>query len=264
MSSVPLSRDRHGAYRWKRFDGYGFAATTTLVPLATNEVTRAALSLPLAFAENGEGWTMAAVLGFVPGENLLVGANGSWIAPYTPAALRAYPFRNGWNERVEPVLCVDEASGLIVEGAEGEAFFDADGRLSTAVQQVWDFLQVLAKGEVALVRASNLLHEAGLVVPWPISFDTDAGKQHVKGLYRIDEAAMNALDDARFGELRRAGVIGLAYAQLLSMANLTDLGQLALARAQAEAAKRAQAEVKPLITLPDDSTIDWDWSKVGR
>ena len=235
-----------------------------LVPLASSEVTRAALSLPLAFVENGEGWTLAAVLGLVPGENLLVGANGSWIGSYVPGSLRAYPFRNGWNERVEPILCVDEASGLIVEGNEGEAFFDADGRLSVSVQQVWGFLQEIAKGEIALVRASNLLHEAGLIVPWAISFDTEAGKQNVSGLYRIDEAAMNALDDTRFGELRRAGVVALAYAQLLSMANLTDLGQLALAKAQAEAAKRAKAEVKPMIILPDDNTIDWDWSKIGR
>ncbi|KQP10199.1 hypothetical protein ASF28_03320 [Methylobacterium sp. Leaf99] len=72
------------------------------------------------------------------------------------------------------------------------------------------------------------------------------------------------MEDNVFNQLRRAGVIGVAYAQLLSMGNLADLGKLAQARAQAEAAERARAEVKPMIALPDDSTIDWDWSKVGK
>ena len=54
---------------------------------------------------------------------------------------------------------------------------------------------------------------------------------------------------------------------MLSMGNLAQLGHLARARAQAEAEQRARAEARaaaPLIQLPTDSTIDWDWSKVGR
>ena len=83
-------------------------------------------------------------------------------------------------------------------------------------------------------------------------------------LSRINEMALNGLDDTKFGQLRRSGIVGLAYAQLLSMGNLVTLGELAQARAQAEAAERAKAEVKPMINLPNDSTIDWDWSKIGR
>ncbi|WP_336491874.1 hypothetical protein [Methylobacterium nigriterrae] len=48
------------------------------------------------------------------------------------------------------------------------------------------------------------------------------------------------------------------------MGNLTQLGRLAQGRAQAEAAERARAVVRPMISLPEDSTIDWDWSKIGR
>ena len=43
-----------------------------------------------------------------------------------------------------------------------------------------------------------------------------------------------------------------------------NLAQLAQARAQAGAAERAKAEVKPMVMLPTDNTIDWDWSKIGQ
>jgi hypothetical protein len=265
VSSIqPLSRERHAALRWRRYDSYGFTATTAVAPLAAAEVTKAALALPLAFFEREGGWTLAAVLGLTQGQNLFVGPTGDWIGAYTPAVFRAYPFRIGWSEAGEAVLCVDEASGLVVEGTEGETFFNEAGEPSAAVKQVWAFLQETAKSEAALANACGTLHAAGVIEPWPVTVHGEAGTQRVTGLSRINETALNVLDDVAFGQLRRAGTVWLAYAQLLSMANLADLGQLAEVRVQAEAAERARAEVKPMITFPEDSSIDWDWSKIGR
>ena len=265
MSSIrALSRDRHAGLRWRRYDAYNFAATTALAPLAAAEVGKAALALPLAFIEQEGGWTLAAVLSLLPGQNLFVGQTGNWLAAYVPAVFRAYPFRMGWNESAEPVLCVDEASGLLVEGNDGEAFFEETGEPSASVQQVWRFLQETAKSEAVLANAGGQLHATGVIEPWPIAIQSDTGTQQVTGLSRINEAALNGLEDEAFGQLRRAGVVGVAYAQLLSMSHLGSLGELARARAQAEAAERARAEVKPMIMLPEDNTIDWDWSKIGR
>lgn len=265
MNSIqPLSRERHADLRWRRYSSYGFAATTAVAPLAAAEVGKAALALPLAFVERDGGWTLAAVLGLLPLQNLYVGPQDNWIGAYTPAVFRAYPFRVGWNEAVQPMLCVDEASGLVVENGEGEVFFDEAGDLTAAVQQVWGFLQETAKSEIALAQACSALHASGAIEPWPISIQSESGTQQISGLSRINEAALNGLDDAAFGQLRRAGVVGLAYAQLLSMTNLSDLGQLAQARAQAEAAERARVAAKPMVVLPEDSSIDWDWSKIGK
>jgi SapC protein len=265
MSSIqPLSRERHAGLRWRRYSGYGFTATTAIAPLAAAEVGKAALALPLAFVEREGGWTLAAVLGLLPGQNLYVAPNGNWIVAYVPAAFRAYPFRVAWNEAVQPMLCVDEASGLIVESGEGETFFAESGELSASVQQVWAFLQDTAKSEAILANACGQLHAAGVIEPWPITIQGETGSQQIAGLNRINEMVLNTLDDALFGQLRRAGILGVAYAQLLSMGNLSALGELAQARAQAEAAERAKAEVKPMVMLPEDSSIDWDWSKIGR
>ncbi|TXN07066.1 SapC family protein [Methylobacterium sp. WL103] len=265
MSGIqPVSRTGHGQLRWRRFDGYGFASTSALAPLAAAEVPKAVHAFPLAFVERESGWTLSAILGLVPGQNLYVAPDGRWTGSYVPAAFRAYPFRAGWNEAAQPVLCVDESSGLVVEGGEGEAFFDETGHPSPAMSQIWEFLQDVVRSEAILLQSCGHLHAAGVIEPWPITVQSEAGAQQIAGLYRINEGALDSMDDTAFGVLRRAGAVGLAYAQLLSVVNLTSLGELAQARAQAEAAERARAEVKPMIMLPNDDTIDWDWSKIGR
>lgn len=263
MAVKVLSPSRHGHLRWKRFEGYGYVAQSQLVSIAAAELAKAALALPLTFVQQGGQWSLCALLGLMPGQNLYVGAGGQWIAAYVPATLRAHPFHLGW-ENGNATLSLDEASGLLVDDGSGEAIFADNGDLSEPVRQVWSFLSATAESLLALEAASGALAEAGVIAPWPITVQGTDGTHTVSGLHTINEAALNALDDAAFSRLRRAGVLSVAYAQLLSTGNLADLGKLAQARAEAEAAERAKAEVKPMIALPDDSTIDWDWSKVGR
>lgn len=265
MSNLqPVSFSRHGNLLWRRSADYQFAAATVVAPIAASEVSQAALALPLAFVQQGGHWRLAAVLGLVPGQNLFVAANGSWLARYIPAAFRGYPFVIGSRPDGEATLCVDEASGLLTESPDAERFFDDAGALSPFVNQVLNFLTEVARGEALLISACEHLVDAGVVEVWPITLQGEQGLQQVVGLHRINEAALNGLDDATFSKFRRSGVLGVAYAQLVSMGNLPQLGQLAQARAQAEADERDKAEVKPMLTLPDDNTIDWDWSKIGR
>ena len=261
-----LSPARHGHLRWTRYADYAFAADRNLVGLAAGELGRAALALPLAFIGQGESWSLCALLGLQPGQNLYLGPQGQWLAPYVPAILRAHPFHLGW-EGGDASLCVDEGSGLLVSDGTGEAFFAENGDLGPAVRDVWTFLSQTAESILVLERASAVLAQAGVLEPWPISVQGPEGPRALNGLHRIAEAALNALDDAAFAALRRTGVLPVAYAQLLSMGNLPRLGELAQARAQAEAEQRARAEAQataPMIHLPADNTIDWDWSKIGQ
>lgn len=261
---VPVSRERHADLRWQRYSSYNFVATTTVVPLAAAELTLAVSALPLAFIQRNGRWRLAAMLGLLPGKNLFVTANGGWNGSYVPAAFRAHPFVIGTSANGTPILCVDEDTGLVKEGCDGETFFDDAGALSPAISQVLTFLQTTNQSEEALIQACEPLVHAGVVEPWPIVCEGEQGPQQVNDLYRIHEAALNDLDNTAFLSLRRCGSLAVAYAQLLSMNNLTKLGQLAQARAEADAAERAKAEVKPMVMLPLDSTIDWDWSKIGR
>ena len=62
----------------------------------------------------------------------------------------------------------------------------------------------------------------------------------VHGLFRLNEAALNALDDAAFLKIRKAGALPLAYLQLLSMDQMPVFERLNLAQKQL-----AQAHQQP-------------------
>src|SRR4051794_36671856 len=96
-----------------------------------------------------------------------------------PGGFPRHPFRVAWNEEAQPMLCVDEASGLIAESGEGEVFFDDNGELSASVQQVWAFLQDTAKSEAILANACGQLHAAGVIEPWPITIQGETGSQQI-------------------------------------------------------------------------------------
>lgn len=266
MALHVLSPARHGHLRWHRPASHAFAAERQLVGLAASELGRAALTLPLTFIDQGGTWGLCALLGLVTGQNLYVGPNGQWLAAYIPANLRAHPFHLGW-EGVDATLCVDEASGLLVADGTGEPFFSERGDLSAPVGEVWTFLSQAAEGILALEQAAGVLAQAGVLEPWSITLEGPEGPRALAGLHRIAEGALNGLDDAAFAALRRAGVLPVAYAQMLSMGNLAQLAHLGQARAQAEAEARARAQAQaaaPMVHLPLDSTIDWDWSKIGQ
>jgi len=78
--------------RWKRYDSYTFAAQDATVPVLAQELSKACMSLPIAFIQQGDAFITAAVQGLQMGQNLLVTSEGRWAVAYTPAAYRGYPF----------------------------------------------------------------------------------------------------------------------------------------------------------------------------
>lgn len=240
----PVTLERHGERRWRRVSSYGFAAYRPLVPLAGQELFQAALALPLAFAPQEDGFSCVAVVGTREGECLYVATDGRWLGGYMPATLRCYPFGLAALENNQYVLCMDEASGLLSPSPQDEAFFQEDGTLAPALQQVLDFLGKIQVSHAATRRACAALQAHGLLQPWEIAVQDSAGVQRqVEGLFRVDEAALNTLEDSAFLELRRSGALALAYAQLMAMQHVPALGALARARDQALAVKAAASRV---------------------
>src|ERR1700734_2120149 len=125
---VAISRERHAGKRWRRTEGYPFAAADTVVPVVGAELFRVVLAMPVAFVEQSGRYELMAVLSFTRGRNMFVGPDGRWLGSYVPAWYRSYPFRLLQREGAdESVLCIDEDGKLIVEGAEpGEDFFAPD------------------------------------------------------------------------------------------------------------------------------------------
>ena len=56
-----------------------------------------------------------------------------------------------------------------------------------------NFLTQVGANRQATQRMCAVLQQHGLIQPWPIKLQTDAGEQNIEGLHRIDEAALNAL-----------------------------------------------------------------------
>jgi len=251
-----LSGERHAHKFWQRYPSYDFARAEAVTSLVASELPKAIMSLPVAFLQQGDAYVPVAVLGLEPGKNLFVAQNGRWIGQYVPAALRGYPFvllRNG----EQLVMCADEESGLI--GDEGLPLFDAEGKPAEAVQAVLDFLVQVEQSRVRTVAACAALARHGCIRPWTITHKFDAeNERRIEGLFQIDEAALNALPDEAFLELRRAGALLIAYGQLLSMQHLPLLGQLADAHAKAAAPLPTQGKDIDLSFLSEGEMFKFD------
>jgi hypothetical protein len=205
------------------------------VPLVGSELPRAVLHLPVAFMRHGDALQPFAIAGLEPGVNLFIAHDGTWTGGYVPAALRSRPFALLPLEDGRRLLCIDEQAGRVgpQQGASGRAFFSEDGKLSPALQPIMDLLSAVEENREATRQACLALEAHGLLIPWEIELKTDTGLRRLEGLFRADEAKMNALPDDAFLQLRRSGAIPLAYAQLLSSPHVHALGQRASARLRA-------------------------------
>lgn len=221
-----ISKLTHANKFWKRYSNYTFAAQDAVAPIVVQELPRALMHLPIGFIKQRDDFIPVVILGFQPGHNLFVTPEGRWIAGYTPAALRSYPFDLAESTDGKRVLVIDEDSGLVT-GTEGQAFFDENGNPTKSIEDVLDFLIQVQANRTLTQRICAVLAECQLIQSWPISVEGNNSERTVEGLFRIDEAAMNALPADVFEVLRQAGALPLAYCQLLSMQHIQILGQLA-------------------------------------
>jgi hypothetical protein len=232
VNVVPLDRQRYLGKGWRRPMGYTFAERDAVVVLVGSEFPKAALALPIAFVEQSSFFVPVMLTSPVPGCNAALGPTGQWLIGYVPAALRTYPFSLAPAADPEhAVLSFDEDSGLLVIADDStEKFFESDGSLSPNLSSISRLLRETNESRIATNRAVVALSDAGLIKRWPLVVPVGNQDIPVSGLYCVDEAALNALDDGSLVEVRRA--LPLAYAQLLSMGQIGVLSRLALIQQQ--------------------------------
>ena len=255
-----ISRERHAALRWKRYTNCAFAAADAVVALVAAELPKAAMSLPIAFIDQGGAYVPAAVLGLQPGNNVFVDTDWRWLGQYIPAAFRSYPFRLANTEDGQQVLCIDEDSDLIGGDAAGELFFAEDGQPAPAIQDILGFLTQIEQNRAVTAAACAALQKHQLIRPWAITLKTDTGEQQITGLFQIDEAALNQLPGEALLEVRQAGALPIAYCQMLSMQHLPVLGQLLDAQNKAAA---ASAPEQALQQLAPDGELEIEFFNKG-
>jgi len=219
-----ITKTGYAAQGWRRYDSYAFAAADAVAPLVVQELAKACMSLPIAFLQQNDAYVPHAVQGLEPGRNLFV-VNGKWVAPYTPAVYRGYPFALAQGEGDQLHLCIDMDSALVGAG-EGfdQQFFDDAGEAAQPVKDALNFLQQIHNNRAVTGRVCAALAAEDLFQPWPLKVQTPDGERNIEGLFRIDEARLNSLEPDALARVQKAGGLPVAYCQLLSMGNIQTLG----------------------------------------
>jgi hypothetical protein len=254
----PITQAEFAKKSWQPNSNFFFASKDIVCPLGASELPRAMMSIPLAFICNDGKYSVAGILGLVPGFNFYLSTSGKWSGKYVPASYRGYPFilaNNGKNKE-ELILCIDTDSDLLIDGDSAEPFFDNDGQLSPITKSVMEFLSSVASGYKASDRICKVLLEHDLFTPWELELNLDVGPKRIAGLFCINEAAFNGLSDEAHAELRLAGAVPVIYCQLLSMQNISSLVQIAKAKSKLDLA--AQSEELNLDGVSSDGNISFD------
>ncbi len=261
---IPLTKTEHAHQGWRKAESLGFATEQSAVPVLLDELPHLIPTLPLAFIQHktDDGrhhFQLVALLSITPNLNLFVAPNGRWLGGYVPAEFRGYPFRLMTDTSSgQRLLCFDQDSGLLSDNpaADGEAFFDAEGALSESLKRVMEFLQQCEQSRQLTQAAVNTLAQHELIAPWPINIRTaDESRNAVKGLFRIDEAALRNLGGDGLQALTQSNALSLAYAQLLSQHRLNGLSKLydLHARAKQAEASLSASDVEGVFGTQDDT-----------
>lgn len=130
----------------------------------------------------------------------------------------------------QSVFAIDEDSGRIVDtvgegGGMSLSFSKRMARHRPPPRQLTDYLRVLEHDQALTRRAVAVIAEAGVIKPWPLKVPLGKETVTVSGLHRVDEEALNALDDATFLKLRKASSLVIAYGQILSVGQVKVLRQ---------------------------------------
>jgi len=218
----------------------------------------------LGFIQQGEGthqsYQPVALTGLGGESNLYVHADGRWLANYVPSVLRGHPFRMAKADNDQQVLAIEQES--LSDDSSAQPLFDNDGNLTDKVKQTVDFLTQCDNNRQATAKASQLLGDTGLIEQWPLKIERGEGHEplNVQGLYRINEKALNELAADAFADLRKHGALPLAYAQLFSMSQLSQLTERAKFHAQQQAGKAADENLDAFFD-GDDEELTFDFGE---
>ena len=219
---VALNSKRHAALRVRPQAGFEFAKGVHMSALMQAEMVRAAALYPIVFVEDPaiDGFRPMALLGLREGENVYVDTDGSWLASYVPAVIRAYPFAlaraAGEGESERFAVCIDAASDL-VSLTEGARLFDAQGAPTEALEQARQWLQQIREMQLRTDVFCRALAARNLFTPFAVRARRGDETLEVNGCYVINEERLDGLPDAKLSELRSAGWLSSIYAHLVSL-----------------------------------------------
>lgn len=212
---------RHGYIR--REAGYGRFREAASVQISISELAHATASFALAFRPHGEdSMTLVALLGLHESRNLYVAPDGQWMGNYAPAHLRRHPFRarRGHNG---PIVVVQDGRADLTDDPTDHPLWTPEGQPTPWLERMERFAVKLHFQQRITDQGCRALRSKGVLEDWPIRIAAGRQTLRLDGYQRVSEAALDALDTRDFIRLRQTGGLRIAYAQLMSMRNLSTL-----------------------------------------
>ncbi len=171
-----------------------------------------------------------AVLGLEPGENLMLAADGTWGARYTPALLRGYPLGVVHVDATSYAVCIDVKAGALSTDA-GERLFNDAGEPTPFLEERRHFVEEIEREAQRTRQFGRRLLELDLLRS--MRFDAslpDGNKLSVDGFLALDEEKLAALPDASVLDLHKTGVLALLHAHQISLGLMRALVERRVAR----------------------------------
>lgn len=218
---------RHGSLSLVIKPDFGFAASAHAIPIMASEMPAAMRSYPIVFV--GQQKAPVVITGLRQDENLFVEADGSWSPPhYIPAYVRRYPFVLA--EDGQPAgrltLCIDRDSDRVIETVvapliDSEAVVTAPlfkgTEPSEATRGALEFCNQYQIGYNATRAIIDKIDALGLFVTRRSTVTLESKEVlNLTDFQVVDEAALNALSDQDFLDLRKSGALALIYCHLAS------------------------------------------------
>ena len=232
--------------------------TMNPMPVSYAEFPLASRDYPLVFISADQGKTQAPmlVLGLALEQNLFVTSDNAWDPNvYVPAYVRRYPFcmtrvTVDGKEAPERVACVEKRA----VNDKGDKLFDDKGN----PLPLWEQRQkLLFEYEADLHRTEEmckLLAQHELFEPFTMQAVPNQGEPlQLTGMYRMAEAKLNSLEAGALKELAQKGVLGRAYAHLLSLENFQRLLVRRSATGPAPVARKSDPKETQLTRKPSES-----------
>ena len=186
----PVSKELLGTKRWLRPADLNFASSDVSCKIAAFEVYKSAGYLPITFLKSGECYSLSIIQGVREGQNLYVGPDGDWLAPYAPSIYRFYPFRlaaiESENER--KILCISEENVVSENSTEGRLFFTEDGELESDVSTIFKYLTRILASFEATKKICETLERNKLIKPWNVKVNHNGVESPLLGLHCISES----------------------------------------------------------------------------
>ncbi|MBI1391631.1 MAG: hypothetical protein GC152_02710 [Alphaproteobacteria bacterium] len=218
---VLLNPEEHGALGIKALDrAFDFCAKIRAAPITISEVSVASKNYPIIFASVEQPMPLA-VLGLVDDVNLFVDEDGKWEQyAYIPGYIRRYPFGVARDEQSDRYAIVLDAGfeGLSAD-AEGKLF--ENGEASQFTKDAIEFSRNYEDDRRMTDRFVELLKKFDLLAPQTAQYTPSTGGDPVTFAQYVgfEEKRLQEMNDADFLEVRKAGILPILYAQLLSMTN---------------------------------------------